>query len=637
MVWNRQPQPSTAVQAGRPKIMIGVPYEVKITMYWGMRMLAPLLYVPLAWADKAHSMVRGVPLPVARDQIVEAALADPSITHILFVDSDNICVTPPNPNDALKMLYDCNQPIVSGLYRAKQREGFNYAMWMDAKLDKPGFVPIQSYTGNWLQVDVVGMGFCLAPETIIMTDDGVKEIQNIIIGDSVLTASSYKKVEAVSQRQYNGRLIDIKPHLFKTPLRLTPEHEVLLVKQQYAGLISRNSLLNENGLHTWVKAGEIEIGDLLIYPRQLKEKDLQLLDLTHYVDGLEVDGEYVYFKHGLSPKDGHLIKTRRYIDVNEEFCYMLGLYLAEGSARDSRLTFAFNIAETLLQEKTLAYFSKLSSAQPYIRRRQPTHCCELTICSKALAELFKVIAGSGASEKKLANFFMELPLNKQLALLSGLFIGDGSIVENGYGKNPRMTYVTVSRTLAFQVRDLLLRLGIAPRMDIRPPGNSYIKTAKRTYLSHCKEAYEIEVSGSDGYLLARYMKGDKIHIPLTTSRRKGGNAYWSFLDDKYVYFPVYTVSQTDYSGPVFNLQIQDVRHYTTMAGIVHNCLVRREVYEKLPKPWYPWPTPAPSEDFNFCISARKHGFAINVFTEVQLRHLGELAVNPDGTVTVLEV
>lgn len=169
MVWNRQPQPSTAIQAGRPKIMIGVPYEVKITMFWGMRMLAPLLYAPLAWADKAHSMVRGVPLPVARDQIVEAALADPAVTHIMWVDTDNICVTPPNPNDALKMLYDCNQPIVSGLYRAKQREGFNYAMWMDAKLDKPGFLPIQSYTGNWLQVDVVGHGFCLVQRVVYET------------------------------------------------------------------------------------------------------------------------------------------------------------------------------------------------------------------------------------------------------------------------------------------------------------------------------------------------------------------------------------------------------------------------------------------------------------------------------------
>lgn len=185
MVWGQQiPTPispvnlqsATAVQVSRPKILIGIPYQTQITMYWGMKMLAPLLYVPLPFADKTFSMVRGIPLPVARDQIVKAALADPSVTHICWVDSDNICVNPKknkdgqyetiNPNDAITMLYQCNQPIVSGLYRAKQATGFHYAMWMDAKLDKPGFTPIQAFTGNWLQVDVVGMGFCLVKKEV---------------------------------------------------------------------------------------------------------------------------------------------------------------------------------------------------------------------------------------------------------------------------------------------------------------------------------------------------------------------------------------------------------------------------------------------------------------------------------------
>jgi hypothetical protein len=126
-------------------------------------------------------MVRGVPQSVARDQIVEMALMDKDVTHILWVDSDSICMKETldaagkgtgefeciDPNVSLQMLYQANQPIVSGLYRAKQKEGFNYAAWMDAHIPgKTGFAPIQNYTGNFFQVDVIGMGFCLVKREV---------------------------------------------------------------------------------------------------------------------------------------------------------------------------------------------------------------------------------------------------------------------------------------------------------------------------------------------------------------------------------------------------------------------------------------------------------------------------------------
>lgn len=176
MAWNRlqppttQPPVSTAPQ-GKPKIMIAVPHESRVYTEWAFKMLGPLMHVPVPWCDKVPQMARGVPLNVARDQLAEAMLADKTVTHIMWVDSDSICSSPPNPNDAMQMLFQCNQPIVSGLYRAKQKDGFNYAMWMDAKLPegKLGFLPIQSFTGNWLQVDTVGMGFILVQRKVYET------------------------------------------------------------------------------------------------------------------------------------------------------------------------------------------------------------------------------------------------------------------------------------------------------------------------------------------------------------------------------------------------------------------------------------------------------------------------------------
>jgi hypothetical protein len=158
MVWNRQSSLSNEI----PRIALGIPYQVDVTMLWAFKMLAPLLCVPCQAFEKLPKMVRGIPLGVARDEIVKLSLEDPKITHIMWVDSDNICEKPEDPNLAISQLLQCNVPIVSGLYRAKQKEGFNWAAWMDAKLpDKIGFTPIVDYTGNFLQVDVIGFGFCL--------------------------------------------------------------------------------------------------------------------------------------------------------------------------------------------------------------------------------------------------------------------------------------------------------------------------------------------------------------------------------------------------------------------------------------------------------------------------------------------
>jgi hypothetical protein len=168
MVWNKLGTVSTDIpQTSIPRIAIGIPYQVDVTMAWAFKMLAPIFAIPHPAFEKIPKMVRGIPLGVARDEIVKLSLADPQITHILWVDTDNICETPADPNLAIQQLLQCNVPIVSGLYRAKQKEGFQYAAWMDAKIpDKPGFTPVMSYTGNFIQVDTIGFGFCLTSREV---------------------------------------------------------------------------------------------------------------------------------------------------------------------------------------------------------------------------------------------------------------------------------------------------------------------------------------------------------------------------------------------------------------------------------------------------------------------------------------
>lgn len=152
----------------KPKIAIAIPYNGKWYPEWTEKVYVPLKYVPISWCDKQTFLCKVPSISVARDILVNSALKA-GCDYVFFLDTDLIFETPIDPNKALEILYqvinkDPNKKdgkIVSGLYRAKQKTGFSYAMWMKAPNNINGFVSIQEWTGNWIQVDTVGLGCCL--------------------------------------------------------------------------------------------------------------------------------------------------------------------------------------------------------------------------------------------------------------------------------------------------------------------------------------------------------------------------------------------------------------------------------------------------------------------------------------------
>lgn len=64
-------------------------------------------------------------------------------------------------------------------------------------------------------------------------------------------------------------------------------------------------------------------------------------------------------------------------------------------------------------------------------------------------------------------------------------------------------------------------------------------------------------------------------------------------------------------------------------------LIRRDVLEKVPPPWFNWQldkegTDKLSEDFAFCMKAKAHGFTVHVDTSIVCRHIGYSESVPGG-------
>jgi hypothetical protein len=157
MAWNYDKAELISI----PHVSICIPHFGAVQLDWVDSTYAPLKYIPQVDFKKSVKLARGIMnLDTERNELVRYALEDKTVTHILFVDTDCLMEEPKDVNQAVRTLLACNAPIVSGLYRAKKREGYPYAMWVKNPQGE-GYLSISKWTGNWIQVSVIGFGFVL--------------------------------------------------------------------------------------------------------------------------------------------------------------------------------------------------------------------------------------------------------------------------------------------------------------------------------------------------------------------------------------------------------------------------------------------------------------------------------------------
>ena len=181
----------TSTANARKKVVIGIPHTGYLHTEFIQRTLFPLI-LPIDFCEKIPALSKAYSITVARNEIVKMAI-DVNADYILWVDSDMILesvgvkkesvkdektgevkevvvpVPTTDPNVALRAFFDFMErtpdvSVMSGLYRAKKKEGFPYAAWGEIKEGeaKGKYLPYESFQGgNLIPVDAIGLGFCL--------------------------------------------------------------------------------------------------------------------------------------------------------------------------------------------------------------------------------------------------------------------------------------------------------------------------------------------------------------------------------------------------------------------------------------------------------------------------------------------
>jgi UDPglucose 6-dehydrogenase len=255
------------------------------------------------------------------------------------------------------------------------------------------------------------------------------------------------------------------------------------------------------------------------------------------------------------------------IEPDESFWRVVGLYIAEGHCSADgprrRLQWSFHPRDEFdLVEEVFTFWAE-RRVIPSVRHNPTT--AAVVISSRVLAGFWLSSLGLGANcyEQRLPDTIWSTPRAHKLALLAGLWRGDGSWSFVNGGPSVVLEYGTVSRELADGVLRLLADVGIIASLRVG-----------RTKKSTC-DMYWVRISGASQVeeLLAFVPERDRPTILGALGRQKRRIAPTGYVrEGKTAWVRIAEAVRRPFSGAVYSLEVPGVHTFVTTGGVVtHNC------------------------------------------------------------------
>lgn len=391
-------------------------------------------------------------------------------------------------------------------------------------------------------IGMVGSPACLLPSTQIRKNPIVETVQNSSVGEKVLSHDGYfYQIEKIFRPIHNSTIIGLKNQLGE--LFATPDHLIFGVqvprKKQSPFVHAKYKKLIPT---SWVHAGDLQQGDLVLYPIPQEVRPLRSIKIDRPERG-QRDFKSVYLP--------------REIVITGDLLELFGYFVAEGHTKGKNETgFTFSIKEMVYVRRVSELIKKYFGLTTSIQERPAQHRIDVVCYNIYLARIFKELFGGSAAGKKAPEFLLFLKPQLQQSFLKGLWRGDGYF--SSQRNQPRAGFTTISETLLHQVIWLLLRQRIVPSLYKE---KAHIKKG----ISH-QPSYRIHVGDMDS--LERLAQILEISFQRNPQKR---HAVESWFDSQYLYMPIRKVLRKKFSGRLFNFEVGQSHTYTTDAFLVHNC------------------------------------------------------------------
>jgi len=455
--------------------------------------------------------------------------------------------------------------------------------------------------------------FCVHPDTVVLTDKGLYTIKEIFeaAGNELqysegfvrfpnnLHTYSYdgRKVRIVKvyKHHYNGDLIQIKPS-YAPPIMVTPSHE--MVVYDHRGSVVKIPAKDLSLIHKLVipfprveknatAAVDVEkivkpVAESIQYTvnvnpnQQIQALLLAGKNYTSKSIGETLGYHPAYVRNLLSrlrkigpsePKRNNTVivenglvrlKTEKppaipsRIPITPDFAELLGHYCSEGHVTKSnnrpasyQVVISFGKHEKELVERAFELFKKVFGVEPRVVQRDTTTTLE--VGKSSLAILSSELCGSNAKNKRVPNFLFHSEPKIIESFLEAFVAGDGCVTRGYISVN------TVSKKLALGLHALYIILGHLPSFYAHTPPKEKNLLGRRVKQS-----------------LLYYVKVNQARATARTWN-KAKHVKYKIADD-YAVVPIHRIERVNYSGPVYNLEVEDESHtYTANCLAVGNC------------------------------------------------------------------
>ena len=384
---------------------------------------------------------------------------------------------------------------------------------------------------------VISFPPCFVAGTKVMTFDGEKSIEDIKVGDYVLTHKGrYKRVLDTMQKPANKTVV-VKAENLGT-VECTPNHPF------YVQNISSKLEKNKDKVGRVRKSTEFEWlppTDFIAKksdPNNSKSHYIEKTYLTSVVDACKEMPQY----------DGVTVGVNGFIDkkvcdlnvVNTDFWYIAGRWVGDGWFYYKKINgdkCLYGVIICCGKTETNELKEKLDKAgfKYYLGHEKTTDKFE--IYNKELA-LYLSQFGKGASGKFIPGFVTRLPDDLAHAFLKGYMDADGYCNKNGV-----CSFHTVSANLAYGVKYMI---------------NKYYNVA-------CSIRYEENRNVIEG----RVCNAKNIYRGVFREQKHKQTHYINY--DHYILAPFISVTEKENPTTVYNLSVEDDESYTANGIVVHNC------------------------------------------------------------------
>jgi ribonucleoside-diphosphate reductase alpha subunit len=388
---------------------------------------------------------------------------------------------------------------------------------------------------------------CFHPDTLLYTRQGIKRIDDVVLGEELLTAEGeFNRVTRLLRNVYEGKMVEIGVKHSIEPILVTPGHTFLVLRGQKK-MVNHDVIKNrlDKGLlePEWVEAKDLTPEDLIAFPIPEFQEDIPEYNLD--------DCRF----YGMMIGDGHIARDGK-----------------AAHSTQNRETDDINFVKRYLYEHGIRW---TESAEPEQKKIRFTWSAHLGF------KFSRTMLYDERGEKRVHPSMLHLPKEKTLQIVRGILETDGSISNR---ENFEIALDMTSRNVIESVRYMLMRFGILTSGYVRDRvGNvsSYknITTRKVSYCLRIPKVAEItEIFG----------------LPQ-------GEYTLYFTYGNHTYSRVTHLAERPFDGVVVDFEVEPNHNYVTHVGVAHNGGGKRKgAFAIYLEPWH-------ADIFEFLELKKNHG------------------------------